>query len=181
MIIMKIGLLRHFKVTLGYPGKLVTSKELLIWQQEYNESQIEEIEIEHRGQIWSKCYSSDLERAKITASRAFDGNIIYSEDLREMSLYPVIRSGLRLPLWLHVTLIRVAWYLGHKSQKESKKEVITRINRVLDEAIANDEDILIVGHGGIMMFMRKELLKRGFSGPKFNRPENAKLYIFEKG
>ena len=176
---MKIGLLRHFKVTLGYPSKLVTSQELLIWQQEYNKSRIEEIEIDHQGHTWSKCYSSDLERAKITASKAFEGQIIFLEDLREMSLYPVIETELRLPLWLHVILIRIAWFLGHKSQKESKKEVITRINRVLDEAIPQGEDILIVGHGGIMMFMRKELLKRGFSGPKFNRPENAKVYIFE--
>ncbi|GAM13534.1 MULTISPECIES: histidine phosphatase family protein [Bacillaceae] len=177
---MKIGLLRHFKVTLGYPSKLVTSQELLIWQQEYNESKIEEVDIDHQGQKWSKCYSSDLERAKITASRAFEGNIIFLEDLREMSLYPVIHTEMRLPLWLHVTLIRLAWFLGHKSQKESKKEVVSRINRVLDEAINHGEDLLIVGHGGIMMFMRKELLKRGFSGPKFNRPENAKVYIFEK-
>jgi broad specificity phosphatase PhoE len=177
---MKIGLLRHFKVTLGYPGKLVTSYELLKWQQEYNESQIEEVEIDHQGQMWSKCISSDLERAKITASRAFKGKISFSEDLREMSIYPVIHSKIRLPLWLHVSLIRLAWFLGHKSQKESKREVIARINRVLDEAMAQGEDILIVGHGGIMMFMRKELLKRGFSGPKFSRPKNAKVYIFEK-
>lgn len=177
---MKIGLIRHFKVTLGYPSKLVTSKELLTWQQEYNESNIEEVNIDHQGHKWRKCYSSDLERAKITASRAFDGNITFLEDLREMSLYPVIHTEMRLPLWLHVTLIRIAWFLGHKSQKESKKEVLSRINRVLDEALVQGEDILIVGHGGIMMFMRKELLKRGFSGPKFNRPENAKVYIFEK-
>ncbi|WP_102262934.1 histidine phosphatase family protein [Mesobacillus jeotgali] len=177
---MKIGLVRHFKVTLGYPSKLVTSQELLTWQQEYNESNIEEVNIDHQGQKWSRCYSSDLERAKITAYRAFDGNITFLEDLREMSLYPVIHTEMRLPLWLHVTLIRLAWFLGHKSQKESKKEVLSRINRVLDEALVQGEDILIVGHGGIMMFMRKELLKRGFSGPKFNRPENAKVYIFEK-
>ncbi|WLR57025.1 histidine phosphatase family protein [Mesobacillus subterraneus] len=176
---MKIGLLRHFKVTLGYPRKLVTSQELLSWQQEYNESKIEEVVIDHQGQKWSKCYSSDLERAKITASRAFKGNIIFLEDLREMSLYPVVKTQMRLPLWLHVTLIRLAWFLGHNSQKESKKEVIRRINKVLDEALVHDEDILIVGHGGIMMFMRKELLKRGFSGSKFNRPENATVYIFD--
>jgi len=178
MIMMKIGLLRHFKVSLGYPNKLVTSQELLVWQQEYNQSRIEEVEIDHQEHKWVRCYSSDLERAKITATRAFNGDIMFLEDLREMSLYPVIKTEFRLPLWLHVALIRIAWYLGHKSQQESKKEVITRINRVLDEVIAHDQDILIVGHGGIMMFMRKELLKRGFSGPKFNRPENAKVYIF---
>lgn len=177
---MKIGLLRHFKVTLGYPKKLVSSKELLSWQREYNESEIEETEIELFGQNWNMCYSSDLDRARRTAEKAFTGEIIYLEELREMAVYPLIRTNIRLPLGLHIFLIRVAWLFGHKSQKEGKMEVVQRINRVLDKAIAQDEDILIVGHGGIMIFMRKELIKRGFSGPKFNRPENAKLYIFEK-
>ncbi|CAM4014581.1 histidine phosphatase family protein [Mesobacillus thioparans] len=176
---MKIGLLRHFKVTLGYPGKFVTSKELLTWQEEYNQSSIEEADIDHQGQKWSKCYSSDLPRAKTTAYKAFDGDIIFLEELREISLYPVISSGMRLPLWLHVFLIRIAWLFGHNSQKESKNEVLKRINRVLDQAIAHGEDVLIVGHGGIMMFLRKEMLKRGFKGPKFNRPENAIVYIYE--
>lgn len=180
MMNMKVGLLRHFKVTLGYPNKLVTSQELLNWQKEYNQSQVEEVEIHHQDEKWVKCYSSDLERAKLTAFKAFEGEIIFLEDLREMTLYPVIHTEFRLPLWLHVTLIRIAWLLGHKSQKESKQEVIKRINRVLDQALAHGEDILIVGHGGIMMFMRKELLKRGFSGPKFNRAENARVYIFNK-
>jgi hypothetical protein len=31
-----------------------------------------------------------------------------------------------------------------------------------------------------MMFMRKEMLKRGFEGPKIKRPEKGKLYLFEK-
>lgn len=177
---MKIGLLRHFKVTLGYPKKLVSSKELLSWQREYNESEIEETEIELFGQNWNMCYSSDLDRARRTAEKAFTGEIIYLEELREMAVYPLIRTNIRLPLGLHIFLIRVAWLFGQESQKEGKMEVVQRINRVLDKAIAQDEDILIVGHGGIMIFMRKELIKRGFSGPKFNRPENAKLYIFEK-
>ena len=97
-----------------------------------------------------------------------------------MAVYPLIQTNIRLPFGLHIFLIRVAWLFGHKSQKEGKMEVVKRINRVLDKAIAQGEDILIVGHGGIMIFMRKELIKRGFPGPKFNRPENAKLYIFEK-
>lgn len=176
---MKIGLLRHFKVTLGYPAKFVTSQELLSWQQEYNESSIEEVGIDHQGQKWSKCYSSDLPRAKTTAYKAYDGDIIFLEELREISIYPVIPSDLRLPLWLHVSLIRIAWFFGHKSQRESKQEVIARINKVLDQAMELGEDVLIVGHGGIMMFLRKEMLKRGFKGPKFNKPENALVYIFD--
>jgi hypothetical protein len=176
----KVGLLRHFKVTLGYPDKMVSSDGLLKWQKDYDESEVEETDIDLNGITWKRCFSSDLARASKTAKKAFDGNIIYLEDLREMTLNPLLPSNIKLPLWLHITMIRIAWLIGHKSQKENKKAVIQRINTVLDQAIQHDEDVLIVGHGGIMMFMRKELLKRGFSGPKFNRPENAIVYVFEK-
>ncbi|RSD25390.1 histidine phosphatase family protein [Mesobacillus subterraneus] len=177
---MKIGLIRHFKVTLGYPGKFVTSDELLKWQQDYDRSGVEEVEIDHDGHEWSMCYSSDLDRAKNTALKAFEGDIIFAEELREVTLHPLFQSTLRLPLWLHVTLIRLAWLIGHKSQLENKKTVLERINKILDKAVEHGDNVLIVSHGGIMMYMRKELKKRGFHGPKFNRPENALLYIFEK-
>ncbi|WP_269082515.1 hypothetical protein [Aneurinibacillus tyrosinisolvens] len=40
--------------------------------------------------------------------------------------------------------------------------------------------MLIVSHAALMMFMEKELLKRGFTGPKVKTAENGKLYLFEK-
>lgn len=177
---MKVGLLRHFKVILGYPNKLVSSEELMRWQKDYDISALEETELDLCGCEWKRCYSSDLARASQTAQKAFDGDIIFLEDLRELTISPLVNSKIKLPLRFHILLIRLAWLFEHKSQKESKKEVIKRINRVLDQALQHDEDVLIVGHGGIMMFMRKELRRRGFTGPKFNRPENAKLYVFEK-
>lgn len=177
---MKIGLLRHFKVTLGYPNNIVSSKELMEWQKNYDASAIEESEIDNSDIDWRRCYSSDLARARITVQKAFSGDIVFLEGLREMKIFPIAGTNTRLPLWLHIFLIRVAWYFGHKSQKESKKEVLNRINHVLDEVIKHGEDALIVGHGGIMIFMRKELLKRGYSGPSFRRPENAKIYIYKK-
>jgi broad specificity phosphatase PhoE len=64
---------------------------------------------------------------------------------------------------------------------ESKADGIKRIQAVMDEILSqSEEDVLIVSHGALMMFMRKELLKRGFKGPRLKTPENGKLYIFEK-
>jgi hypothetical protein len=58
---------------------------------------------------------------------------------------------------------------------------IQLIKAVLDEILnQGEEDVLIVSLGALMMFMRKEMLKRGFEGPKIKRPENGKLYLFEK-
>ena len=80
----------------------------------------------------------------------------------------------------HVIMIRLAWLLNHNSQPESKDDVKKRIEIALDQILGTEKNILIVGHGGIMLFMRKELLKRGFIGPSFKNPKNGELYVFEK-
>jgi broad specificity phosphatase PhoE len=177
---MKVGLLRHFKVERGYPNKIITSDELMKWLDEYDASEVFENEIDLCDIDWKKCYSSDLSRAAITAKNAFSDDIIFLEELREIRFAPLFPLSWRLPLFIHLISIRIAWLFNHKSQPQSKIEVINQINVVLDNILQNQEDVLIVGHGGVMIFMRKELMKRGFTGPKFRRPVNGKVYIFEK-
>lgn len=177
---MKVGLVRHFKVTHGYPKKYITAEELVKWEKEYNESNVEEKEIELSQVKWEKCFSSDLPRARITAERCFDGIIIYLEELREVALSPFFQKKIRLPLFIHILFIRFAWLVNHKSQLEKKSEVLTRVNKAMDLALQSGENVLIISHGGIMMYMRKELKKRGFRGPKFRRPKNGVLYTFVK-
>ncbi|WP_088105695.1 histidine phosphatase family protein [Halalkalibacter urbisdiaboli] len=176
---MKIGLIRHFKVKRGYPQKLVTGKDLMNWVEEYDQSEVEETELDLGAVDWKRCYSSDLPRAKVTARKAFKEEIIYMKELREIGLNPLIKMNIKLPLFIHLLLIRVAWLCNHKSQPETKAEVFKRISRTLDEILKSDKDVLIVTHGGLMLFMRKELIKRGYTGPSFKRPENGNLYVFE--
>ncbi len=177
---MKVGLVRHFKVTHGDPKKYITAEELVKWEKEYNESNVEGNEIELSQVKWEKCFSSDLPRARITAERCFDGTIIYLEELREVALSPFFQGKVRLPLFIHILSIRFAWLVNHKSQLEKKSDVLTRVNKALDLALQSGENVLIISHGGIMMYMSKELQKRGFRGPKFRRPKNGVLYTFVK-
>lgn len=177
---MKIGLVRHFEVVRGYPNAWVTSAELMEWVEEYDASGIIETEIDLCGVKWEKCFSSDLPRAVKTAGKVFQGSILYMPELREIALSPCVRSKIKIPLLIHLLLIRTAWFFNHPSQKESKRAVFERIHAALDKILEHDENVLIVGHGGIMMFMRKELMKRGFTGPAFRRAENGKVYVFEK-
>lgn len=177
---MKVGLVRHFKVQRGYPNKIISSNELMKWVDEYDASDIVENEIDLGDIDWNKCYSSDLSRAAKTAKHAYSGDVVYLKELREITLSPFFRSSLKLPLFIHLIFIRIAWFFNHKSQPQSKKNVIKRMNVLLDYILLNHEDVLIVGHGGIMVFMRKELLNRGFTGPKFRRADHGKVYIFEK-
>ncbi|WP_409294664.1 histidine phosphatase family protein [Peribacillus sp. SCS-26] len=176
---MKVGLLRHFKVIRGYPKRMVSSDELMRWVEEYDASEVEENEIEGCGVEWQKCFSSTLPRAEKTAEKAYAGEIIFLDELREIQLSPLFSSRFRLPLPLHLLFIRIAWLLNHKSQPISRKEVLQSIESVLDRILSEKGDVLIVGHGGVMMFMRKSLIKRGFTGPKFRTPDNGKIYIYE--
>lgn len=102
-------------------------------------------------------------------------------ELREISMYPLFKKNMKLPFLLWAFLVRTAWLINHQSQQETKFDVEQRIHSVLDQIIQNQNDnILIVSHGAFMMMMSKELLRRGFKGKKITRPENGKLYIFEK-
>lgn len=176
---MKVGLIRHFKVTRGYPASFVTSEELMKWVEEYDASDVEENLIDLHDIVWKGCYSSDLSRARVTAEAVYGEDISYLEELREIRLSPLFKSKRRLPLFLHLTFIRLAWWFNHRSQPESKREVKERISGVVDRIIREGEDVLIVGHGGIMMYMRKELRKRGFTGPSFRKPSNGTLHVYQ--
>ncbi|MRX73852.1 histidine phosphatase family protein [Bacillus lacus] len=177
---MKIGLLRHFKVTRGYPSFFITSDELREWVREYDHSEVEACEVNLKGIEWECCYASDLDRAVQTAQAIYSGQVELREELREIPLSPLFSTKMKLPLHVHLLLIRSAWYFNHPSQMETKSMVMDRINRVVEEAVQQNKNILIVGHGGVMIFMRKALIKRGFAGPSFSRAENGKLYVYEK-
>lgn len=49
-----------------------------------------------------------------------------------------------------------------------------------DTLLKGGEDVLIVGHAAFMLFMRKELVNRGFRGPALRTIANGRLYVFEK-
>ncbi|MBU8878383.1 histidine phosphatase family protein [Bacillus sp. FJAT-29790] len=178
---MKIGLVRHFKVMHAYPEKIwITPSELTKWFKDYDASDIEEGETDLQEIEWEKCYSSDMFRAEKTASAIFDGEIIKTENLREVPAYPLVHRNIKLPYQLWAVLVRLAWLVNHPSQKDSKKSVEKRINLFLDDIISEGKaNVLIVSHGALMIFMRRELVKRGFSGPRIGHPANGKLYLFE--
>lgn len=179
---MKVALVRHFKVIRGFPKKMfITPNELNQWLYEYEVSDIEAMEVNLESIKWEKCFSSDLSRAVKTAEMIFNGEIIKMKELREIQPVSPIKKDIKLPFLLYPLLLKAAWLINHNSQPESKIDVQKRAKTVLDKILSTGkEDMLIVSHAGLMMFMSKELLNRGFKGPKIKNPDNGKLYTYER-
>jgi broad specificity phosphatase PhoE len=161
--------------------QLMNPEQFANWIYEYDHADIKVQKSELISSMWDKCYSSDLPRAAKTAKIVFDGEINETEELREVVIYPPTNMNIKLPLFLWLSLGRMAWYLSHESQGETKKDLDKRVNRIIEEMILKENvNVLIVSHGFLMRFLQKGLLSNGFKGENFGLPSNGKLYIFEK-
>lgn len=177
---MRIGLVRHFPVTEPWPRGWVTSAELQHWRVRYDAAEPIVGLIHVSAVKWQRCLSSDLKRVFVTAQTAYAGTITQTPLLREADVPALPTGKLRLPVWGWRLLLRFAWFTGHKSQRVARDEFQRRIKAIADLLEQDPVDTLVVSHAGVMFFLRKELLRRGFAGPKFGLAENARLYVFER-
>jgi len=174
----RIGLIRHFKVKQAYPaGVRISAQEISDWFRVYDQTDIEVGESDLGGIPWKHCYASDMPRALRTAQIIYNGHITPLKELRELPP-PQFRTAAKLPFIAWAVLIRMSWLFNRQTREDIRMAKI-RINQVLDQIIKEKEqDVLIVSHAALMLYMRKELLKRGYSGPKFQVAENGKLYVY---
>jgi broad specificity phosphatase PhoE len=177
---MRIGLVRHFPVTEAWPSGWLTSDDLQHWRVRYDAAEPIISPIDVRAAAWQRCFSSDLKRAYVTAQAAYPGTILQTPLLREVETLPFASGRLRLPLWGWRSLFRLAWLTGHPSQRPARDDLHRRVRAVADLLEAEPADTLVVSHAGMMIFLRKELLRRGFQGPGFKLAEYARLYVFER-
>ncbi|MGE7604343.1 histidine phosphatase family protein [Peribacillus sp. NPDC097675] len=177
---MKIGLVRHFKVAHDFPsGKYVTADFMEQWFKDYDEADILYGETQLSDVDWKACYSSDMSRAVKTAEDVYVGEVIQMKELREIPS-PPLKGKVKLPFIFWAIWIRCSSFMNKQTRAEIRKAK-KRINQALDEILAKgEEDTLIVSHAALMVYMRKELIRRGFAGPKFRIASNGKLYVFEK-
>ncbi len=176
----QIGLVRHHRVTEGYPTKgWISASDIEKWIERYDTSDID-IQPVELGQIdWTVCYASSMPRAVQTAKSVYDKEIIVTDLLREVP-FPTIQSNLRLPFLGWAVLGRLAAPFSKRIQAEIK-EANERIEVLLNQLMfEDDERVLLVGHGGMMILMRAALKRRGYRGPRFGHPRNGMLYLFEK-
>ncbi len=177
---MRIGLLRHFEVQQPIPSGWITAQELARWRDDYDRAEVIPCPVELGGIPWKRCLASDLKRAWLTATTVFAGPIQSMKELREVQTDRFRTGGLRLPFGAWRWLARLAWLMSHPSQRAAKADFLARVRYLADQVIPRlAEDTLVVSHAGIMVFLRKELLRLGFAGPGFRMPRTGRLYVFE--
>lgn len=175
---MRIGLVRHFKVDLK-KDFFMTSEKYNQYMSEYEKRDVipNELVIDKE---WDKCYCSSMQRAITTAKTIYHGDIIITNRLMEISFTARISSKIPLPYHFWTLINRIAWFRDHVSQPEGRTKTLKRINEAIDEILEQqDKNILIVSHAGALYEIRKILRRKGFTGHRFIKARNGKLYVME--
>ena len=88
---------------------------------------------------------------------------------------------LKLPIGGWKWLLRLAWMTSHTSQRTAKEDFMARVQYLADKVLSTaKENTLIVSHAGMMLFLRKELLRLGFIGPNFRVAQSAQTICFRE-
>ncbi len=177
---MRIGLMRHFRVEEPLPAGWQTAAQLDAWRRKYEASGVVPAPIDMGGGTWQKCLSSDLKRAYVTAQAAHAGPITQTPLLRELEAAPFDTGALRLPTLAWRWILHLAWLTSHPKQRALRDDFQNRIRSVADLLDQEAQDTLVVSHAGTMMYLRKELVGRGFTGPSFGIAEHARVYVYER-
>ena len=177
---MRVGLLRHFAVSEPLPRGWLTAAQLHAWRQRYDAADAHPTDVTLDVAEWPRCYSSDTARAYFTARTLYAGEIVQTPLLREADVAQFRTGRLLLPVPVWRWVLRFAWMTGHRSQRAARDDFRSRVQAVADLIESAESDTLLVSHAGMMAYLRPELVRRGFRGPRFRIAEHARLYVFER-
>lgn len=161
----------------------MNSEEFRAWADHYDESPVQENEINIDILDWRICCISDLYRAKETAKIICPSDLRQMETalLREVPVRPFMKTDIKLPHFIWMIGARIAWRLGHHSQAETYQETQARISSVLEFIEESGyQSCLLICHGFLMWTMNKPLIQRGYHGLVPRHVKNGKLYMFHK-
>lgn len=177
---MRVGLLRHFPVSEPLPRGWMTAAQLHAWRQRYDKADAHPTDVALDAAEWPRCYSSDMARAYFTARTLYAGEIVQTPLLREADIAQFQTGRLLLPVPIWRSVLRFAWMTGHRSQRAARDDFRSRVQAVADLIECAESDALLVSHAGMMAYLRAELVRRGFRGPRFRVAEHARMYVFER-
>ena len=131
---MKIGLVRHFKISASISKAFMNSREFAIWAKKYEDSGVERGDIIEVLTHWPKCICSSSTRTVETATLLYGHNIEKMDLIREVPIGPVFETRIRLPFLFWLIFGRIAWLFCHRSQPESAKETIKRVKTFIENS-----------------------------------------------
>src|SRR5688500_3942969 len=168
-----VGLIRHFEVVRGMPAGWLSAADMQTWQMEYDTAAVIQRPVSLGDTRWERWVSSDVKRARETARSIATGPWEDVPELREPQI-SILRTGsLRLPFTVWRWIFRWMWMTSHRSQYATKLALQRNVAYVAQQVLAPDHrNTLIVSHAGVMIFLRKELLKMGYIGPEFTLAEH---------
>ncbi|GMB00331.1 histidine phosphatase family protein [Pelosinus sp. IPA-1] len=174
---MRIGLMRHFEVECPHK-RMMSAKEFSEWVNLYDSSPIKIMDLIIEQGTWEKCYCSDLLRAIETAQHIYRGDITKTELIREVPISPAFDSKIKLPYIFWLLAGRVAWLCSQQSQPESIKQTRDRVKMFIS-SILEEDNVLIVTHGFLMLQIKEHLISMGFRGDEFKKAKYGEVYVFE--
>lgn len=176
--IMRIGLVRHFEVECSHKW-LMSAEDFREWAERYDCSPVKMRDLLIEPDIWKTCYCSDLPRAIETANCIYkDGIIMKTPLIREVPMAPIMECSIKLPYLFWLIAGRIAWRYSHQSQPETITQTKERVKKFL-ASIMEDDNVLIVAHGFLMVQIQEQLIASGFTGDSFTRAQHGRVYMFE--
>lgn len=167
----RIFLIRHARPKVarnGYFDAAAARKYI----SDYDAAQVEEFVLEHEAIPFrkiTKVYCSTLVRSQLTARAIFGDKVelridhTFREFERRIFSLPLVR----LPIKLWLVGARLLWFLGFNSRDiETFKEARTRARKaalILSEDAAQNQTTVLVAHGLLNNFIRRELRRMGWA------------------
>jgi len=170
---MEIVLVRH-----GRPARLaramVSGCELGEWGARFNETGLSEsvrppLAVQELVKSVNCVVASDLARSIESARLLTSTDVTIDPELREAALPSSMGVSLRLPAGVWVVVARIAWWLNCRQSDEPVEATRARAARAADRLCAlatRYQTIAVIGHGVFNRFIAKQLLIRGWKGPR---------------
>ena len=122
--------------------------------------------VKSAGCVLASDLKRSLESAKLLASEA----VRIDPDLREAALPSSMGVSFRLPAGVWVVVARVAWWLNCCRSAEPIAVARARARRATDRLCtlaSRHGTVAVIGHGVFNRFIARQLLRRGWQGPRF--------------
>lgn len=176
---MRITLVRHGRVHLARPRWWVWMghRQVVRWFADYDAADSDATPVQVSAGPWQACYASPLRRAQEMAQAITTAPITTDERLREVDTLPGLRRWPHMPWRLWLPLMR--YYVSRGAVVAARRQDAAGF---IDDILArHDGEVLVVSHHFIMLYLRQELLRRGFAGPAMPHPQHGVSYVFVRG